>query len=74
MEWTARQREQIILHYAHEGVAFCPNDMEPLVREARRAPDVKRQGINLRCPRCGRQSHSPAAAAPAATPGLLALG
>ena len=30
MKWTAQEREQIVLAYAHEGVAFCPDDLEPL--------------------------------------------
>ncbi len=55
MEWTPRQREQIILTYGHEGIAFCPIDHEPLVPDE--APDGSR-GLNLRCRKCGRQLRS----------------
>ncbi len=52
MDWTPKQREQIILHYGHEGVAFCPVDHELLVADG---GHLGRAGVNLRCPKCNRQ-------------------
>jgi hypothetical protein len=59
MEWTAREREQIVLAYAHDGVAFCPDDLEPLTLLPESRTEVNRRGVNLRCSICGRQSNSP---------------
>ena len=59
MQWTPRQREQIILAYAHDGVAFCPDDLEPLVIDHAPRPEINRRGVKLRCPICGRASNQP---------------
>ena len=58
MEWTSRERELIVLAYAHEGVAFCPDDLEPLTLVPDSRAEITRRGVNLCCPICGRESSS----------------
>lgn len=58
MEWTSQEREQIVLAYAHEGVAFCPDNLEPLTLVPDSQTAINHRGVNLRCPICGRQSNS----------------
>lgn len=55
MDWTPYQREQIILSYAHEGIAFCPHDHQPLFTVPEGAPASGRGVVNLRCPGCDNQ-------------------
>jgi predicted RNA-binding Zn-ribbon protein involved in translation (DUF1610 family) len=55
VDWTPYQRERIILRYAHEGVAFCPDDQEPLIVVLERAANSNQRVVNLRCPSCGKE-------------------
>lgn len=59
MEWTAREKSDIILRYAMDGVPFCPQDLRPLERVASGAGERSRQGVSMSCPICGRRLDSP---------------
>lgn len=53
MRWMPSQVLNIVVNYAHEGIAFCPHDHVRLEVELRRVPGSNQIIINHRCPVCG---------------------
>lgn len=58
MTWTPAQEHSIIMHYAHEGIAFCPHGHGPLVPVLVRVAGASQPITTHRCPVCGKETRS----------------
>ena len=58
MRWMPGQVVSIIVDYAHEGVAYCPQDRTPLVARVRQMPGSRQTVMVHVCPTCGNDTSS----------------
>lgn len=58
MSWQISQVATIIMEYAHNGVAYCPNDHVPLVTLVEQLPGTRSVTLIHRCPTCGNDTRT----------------